>query len=278
MDSTDLRRPARAADAHKGSAGRVLVLAGSPGKTGAALLAGLSAIRCGAGLVTLAARGAARAALDAKVVELMTTEIPEALEAGVSCALREASARDAAVLGPGVGTEGLAHTFLTRVALELEVPTVLDADALTAFASAPGALVGCRGPRVLTPHPGEAAAMLGQDTSAIQADRYGAATRLAGLAGHVVVLKGARTVIAAPDGRMAVCVEGTPALATGGTGDVLAGIIAAHLVHWDPFQAACQGVLLHALAGVLAARGDRGLLAHEVADALPSVLADARDG
>jgi NAD(P)H-hydrate epimerase len=277
IDTSDLVRPTRPHDAHKGNAGRVLVIAGSPGKTGAALLAGMGALRTGAGLVTLAARGAARAALDAKVVELMTAEIPEALEAGISTTIREAATRDAAVLGPGVGTEGVAHTFLTRVALELEIPTVLDADALTAFASAPGALVGCRGPRVLTPHPGEAAALLGLDSASVQADRYGAASRLANLAGHVVVLKGARTIIASPDGRLAVCVEGTPALATGGTGDVLSGIIAALLVHWDPFQAACQGVLLHALAGVHAARGDRGLLAHEVADAVPSVLATAAD-
>ena len=275
LDTSDLRRAPRALDAHKGTAGRVLVIAGSPGKTGAALLAGMGALRTGAGLVTLGARGAARASLDAKVLELMTTEIPEALEAGVSTAIREAASGDAVVLGPGVGTEGVARTFLTRVALEIAVPTVLDADALTAFASAPGALIGCRGPRILTPHPGEAAALLGTDTASVQADRYGAATRLAALAGHVVVLKGARTIIASPDGRLAVCVEGTPALATGGTGDVLSGILAALLVHWDPFEAACQGALLHALAGVHAARGDRGLLAHEVADAVPSVLASA---
>lgn len=275
LDASDLRRAPRARDAHKGSAGRVLVIAGSPGKTGAALLAGLGALRTGAGLVTLGARGSARSALDAKVVELMTIEIPEALEAGVSTAIREAAGQDAAVLGPGVGKEGVARTFLTRVALELELPTVLDADALTAFAGVPGALVGCRGLRILTPHPGEAAALLGLDTASVQADRYGAASRLASLAGQVVVLKGARTIVASPEGRIAVCVEGTPALATGGTGDVLSGVLAALLVHWEPFEAACQGVLLHALAAVHAARGDRGLLAHEVADAVPSVLAGA---
>lgn len=268
----DLALGRRAEDTHKGSAGRVLVLAGSPGKTGAALLAGLGALRCGAGLVTLGARGAARAALDAKVVELMTTEIPEALEAGVSAALREGSSRDAAVLGPGVGLDPTARAFLERTAMELTVPTVLDADALTAFAGSISKLKDARGPRILTPHPGEAAALLGVSTEVIQADRYGAATALADGANATVVLKGARTVIAVPGGRLFVCVEGTPALATGGTGDVLSGVLAACLVHLSPAEAACQGVLLHALAGMHAARADRGLLAHEVADALPSVM------
>jgi hydroxyethylthiazole kinase-like uncharacterized protein yjeF len=147
----DLALGQRAEDTHKGSAGRVLVLAGSPGRTGAALLAGLGALRCGAGLVTLGARGAARAALDAKVVELMTTEIPEALEAGVSAALREAASRDAAVLGPGVGLDPTARAFLERTAMELTVPTVLDADALTAFAGSHRQAEGRQ--RAPYPHP-----------------------------------------------------------------------------------------------------------------------------
>jgi NAD(P)H-hydrate epimerase len=229
-------------------------------------------MRTGAALVTLAARGA-RAALDAKVVEMMTAEIPEALEASVGAALAEASSRDTCVLGPGVGVDAGARAYLERLALALPLPTVLDADALTAFAGRAGALKSAVAPRVLTPHPGEAAQLLGAETRAVQANRFAAATTLADAAGAVVVLKGARTVIAAPNVALEVITEGTPALASGGTGDVLAGIIAARLVHAPPRLAARQGVLLHALAGMRAARADRGLLAHEVADAVPDVIA-----
>jgi NAD(P)H-hydrate epimerase len=272
IDASDLDVEPRPRDAHKGTAGRVLVLSGSPGKTGAAVLCGLGALRTGAALVTLAARGA-RAALDAKVVEMMTAEIPEALEASVSTALAEAATRSACVLGPGVGIDAGARAYLERLALALPVPTVLDADALTAFAGRASALKEAIAPRVLTPHPGEAAQLLGVETAAVQADRYAAARTLSDASGAVVVLKGARTVVAAPGAALEVIMEGTPALATGGTGDVLAGMVAARLVHAPPRLAARQAALLHALAGARAARADRGLLAHEVADAVPDVLA-----
>jgi hydroxyethylthiazole kinase-like uncharacterized protein yjeF len=272
LDLSDLAIAPRPRDAHKGTAGRVLVLAGSPGKTGAALLAGQGALRAGAALVSIGARGA-RAALDAKVVEMMTVEIPEAREAAVAAALAEAVGRDACVLGPGVGTDGSARAYLERLASELPVPTVLDADALTALAGRAKALRAAAGPRVLTPHPGEAAQLLGTSVAAVQADRFAAAVALAETSGAVVVLKGARTVVAAPGAPLEVITEGTPALATGGTGDVLAGIVAAFLVHEPARRAAAQAALLHALAGMRAAHGDRGLLAREVADAVPGVLA-----
>jgi hydroxyethylthiazole kinase-like uncharacterized protein yjeF len=272
LDRSDVAPSPRPLDAHKGTAGRVLVLAGSPGKTGAALLAGHGALRAGAALVTIGARGA-RAALDAKVIEMMTVEIPEALEAAVAVARAEAAGRDACVLGPGVGTDAAARAYVERLAIELPLPTVLDADALTAFAGRAKALRAAAGPRVLTPHPGEAAQLLGGAVGAIQADRFAAASEIADATGAVVVLKGARTVVAAPGEPLEVITEGTPALATGGTGDVLAGIVAALLVHATPRRAATQAALLHALAGMRAAHGDRGLLAREVADAVPGVLA-----
>lgn len=268
--------PPRARDAHKGSAGHVAVFAGSPGRTGAALLAGVGAMRAGAGLVTLAPRGPARAALDAKVVELMTTEIPEALEAGVAAALRECAGRASGVLGPGLGLDATARAFATRVAVEAPIPLVIDADALTALATDPAALRQARAPRVLTPHPGEAGRLLAIGTAEVQAARYRAAEQLAARTGQVVVLKGARTIVASP-GRLAVCPAGTPALGVAGTGDVLSGIVAAMLAAIeDPFDAACAAVLAHAIAGELAAESDRGLLAHEVADAVPRALAAAR--
>jgi NAD(P)H-hydrate epimerase len=279
-DALARERARRPEDAHKGVAGRVLVVGGSPGRTGAALLAGLGAVRGGAGLVTLAARGAARAALDAKVVELMTREVPEALEAGVAAVLADAGRTDAAVLGPGLGEDEAARRFARRLAVELPVPTVLDADALNAFSSDEGAalanLARAVAPRVLTPHPAEAARLLGSDVQSVQRDRYDAARKLASVTGHTVVLKGARTVIAGE--QLFVCAAGTPALGVAGTGDVLAGVIAAQLVEAarrrkGAFWAAWTGALAHALAGERAAAGrDRGLLAHEVAEAVSFVL------
>jgi NAD(P)H-hydrate epimerase len=274
-------RTARPRDAHKGSAGHVLVVAGSPGRTGAALLAGIGALRAGAGLVTLAARGAARAALDAKVVELMTREVPEALEAGVAAVLSEASRVESAVLGPGLGDDDTSRRFARRLALELPIPTTLDADALNAFASDDGGVAGqltrAVAPRVLTPHPAEAGRLLGVTTEEVQRDRYASARRLADLTGQVVVLKGAHTVVAGAE--LVVCERGTPALAVAGTGDVLAGVVGALLAEdarrpgARTFDAAWRAVVAHALAGERAAAGrDRGLFAREVADAVSFVL------
>lgn len=273
---------ARAVDAHKGTGGHVLVIAGSPGKTGAALLSGLGAIRAGAGLVTLAARGAARAALDAKVVELMTREVPEALEAGVGAVLGDASRAAAAVLGPGLGLDDGARAFVRRLALELPIPTVLDADALRALDEPLlASLSRAAAPRVLTPHPAEAAALLGVSTDEVQADRFAAAQRLASLTRQIVVLKGARTIVAM-QGVVAVCDRGTPALGVAGTGDVLSGVTGALLADaraldaHAAFSATWRAVVAHALAGERASEGrDRGLLASEVAESVSFVLAAA---
>ena len=281
---------ARARDAHKGTGGHVFVVGGAPGKTGAALLAARGALRGGAGLVTIAARGAARAALDAKAVELMTREVPEALEAGVRAVLDDAKRAAAFVVGPGLGTDDGTQAFVQRIALELPVPTVLDADALAPFCGPNLVLLQrAKARRVLTPHPAEAARLLGIDTEDIQRDRYSAAAELASQSGQIVVLKGARTIIATsamaqPLGKHAhadtyVCGEGTPALGVAGTGDVLAGVIAAALASKDMLtktwtDRVCEAVVAHALAGVLAAAGrDRGLFASEVADAVSYVLA-----
>lgn len=282
LEASDAARwlPRRSLDAHKGSAGHVLVVAGSAGKTGAAVLTGRGALRGGAGLVTLAARGAAREALDRKVVELMTSALSEAAEPARAEVLALARGKRAAAIGPGLGLDDDGKALAVALARALPVPAVIDADALTALAEA--GLEGVRdaaAPRVLTPHPGEAARLLGVATEEVQRDRYGAARRIAERTGHVVVLKGAGTVIAEPSGRVAVCPLGTPALGAAGTGDVLTGVIAAALASVEtPFEAACAGVVLHAKAGELAARSDRGMLAREVADRLPRALELARRG
>jgi NAD(P)H-hydrate epimerase len=271
---------ARPRDAHKGTGGHVFVVGGSPGKTGAALLSARGALRGGAGLVTIAARGGTRAALDAKVIELMTREVPEALEAGVRTVLEDAKKASAFVVGPGLGTDEATQTFTRRIALEVTTPMVLDADALAPFSGAQlTQLQRAQGPRVLTPHPGEAARLLGIDTDDVQRDRYSVCAELALRSGHIVVLKGARTIVQGPNTHAYVCAEGTPALGVAGTGDVLAGVIAAALASKDStaksrIDSVCEAVLAHALAGARAAEGrDRGLFASEVADAVSHVLA-----
>jgi hydroxyethylthiazole kinase-like uncharacterized protein yjeF len=278
MEARDVARwvASRAADAHKGAAGHVLVLAGKEGRTGAALLCGLGALRSGAGLCTLAARGDAQRALDAKVIELMTAALPEDPETALDRALELASDKQSAVVGPGLGLDDAGRALCRQLALALPVPTVLDADALTALGTDYGLLRSAAGARVLTPHPGEAACLLGVSSTEVQADRYAAAQRLAEHAGCVVVLKGAHTIVAEPSGRMRVCPTGTPAMAVAGTGDVLAGAIGAALTQTEPFDAASAAVYLHGLEGELAADADRGLLASELAAALPRALSQCR--
>jgi NAD(P)H-hydrate epimerase len=278
IEAADVREllPLRAADAHKGRGGHVLVVAGSPGRTGAAVLSGHGAMRAGAGLVTLCPRAGARAALDAKVLEIMTSDMPAELDAAVAHVVEEMKKKHSAVVGPGLGTDDGGSKLAERLALELKAPCVLDADALTAFSGRAKELQKAAGPRILTPHPAEAARMLGCSTEELQADRYQSALRLAAESAAVVVLKGARTVIATPDGRIRVCPLDVPALAVAGTGDVLTGIIAALLAQLSAAEAALCAVYLHAAAGAHAAVADRGLLAHEVADAIPQVLATLR--
>jgi hydroxyethylthiazole kinase-like uncharacterized protein yjeF len=266
--------PVRAADAHKGTNGHVLVIAGSAGKTGAALLSASAALRMGAGLVTLASDPETRRALDHKVVEIMTAEIDAADR--VASALLLSQGKSAAVLGPGLGLVAEAQAFAYALALSLPLPCVLDADALSALGPRLATLREAAAPRVLTPHPGEASRLLGCSTAEVQGNRMKAARALAEGSGQVVVLKGARSIVVEPQGRLRVASAGTPALGTAGTGDVLAGVIAALLVSLPPFEAALAAVELHARAGALAARSDRGMLASDLLPLLAVALEQCR--
>ncbi len=268
-DLATLRTP-RAADAHKGTFGHVFVLAGSVGRTGAARMVADAAMRAGAGLVTIGTTAEALPQIGAQVYEVMT-------EVGFGGDVERMAARlatrDAVVVGPGMPVDAAHHAFLLDLLPRVEVPAVIDADALNHAAASPGVLRR-GGPRVLTPHPGEAARLLGATTREIQADRPGAATRLARLTGAVVVLKGAHTLVARPDGRLAICPAGNPGMATAGMGDVLAGVIGALLARGlSPEEAAEAGVLWHARAGDVAA--ERGtpttLIARDVIAALAEV-------
>jgi hydroxyethylthiazole kinase-like uncharacterized protein yjeF len=271
--------PVRRPEAHKGDAGRVLVIAGSPGKSGAAHLALAGALRGGAGLVTLAARGAVLPFALAGRPEAMSVELPGEgpLALGDLDALADAArSADALVIGPGI-PRGRETPLLLRSLLERAgVPAVLDADALNALAERPDLLAGLPVPVILTPHPGEMARLVGGSVASVQEDRIAIAAARAREWGCVVVLKGARTVVASPGSPPSVVPAGNAGMATGGTGDVLAGLAGALLASkLPPFDAARVAAFAHGLAGDLAALrlGQRGLLAGDLADALGEVWA-----
>jgi ADP-dependent NAD(P)H-hydrate dehydratase / NAD(P)H-hydrate epimerase len=262
--------PPRRPDAHKGDFGRVLAVAGSVGKSGAAVLCGTAALRAGAGLVTVATPAEVQPVVAAARAELMTEPLPA--DRLARC-LELAAGADAVVLGPGLGTgaRGLARGLAAAVA----VPLAIDADGLNALAPASAHAWPRARATVLTPHPGEMARLLGLTTAEVQADRLAAARALAGTTGAVVVLKGQRTVVARPDGFAAVNPTGNPGLAKGGTGDVLAGIVGALLARGcDAWTAAVAAVFVHGRAGDLAAArtGVESLLAGDVVDALGEAI------
>ncbi len=268
---------------HKGTYGHVLVVAGAAGTAGAAALAALGALRAGAGLATVAAPASLCPALEAKLWEAMVRPLPEGADGALDAsALAEvldlAAARDAVVLGPGLTTRPGAAAVIREAARRLAVPTLLDADGLNALGG-PEELAGLRGaagPRVLTPHPGEMGRLLGRGTREVEADRPAAARAAAAASGAVTLLKGARTLVARPDGALAVNPTGNPAMASGGMGDVLSGVIGALLAQGlDAAAAAELGAYLHGAAGDLGAAevGPAGLLATDVAARIPRALA-----
>lgn len=265
----------RPLDAHKGTFGHVLVVAGSPGRTGAARLAVEAAQRAGAGLVTVALPAAAHPLLAPALCEAMYLDAFAGEDAAAAAAAlaAEAGTRDAVVLGPGMPTSAFAGAVLADLLPRLAGPVVLDADALNHLAADPERLRAVPG-AVITPHPGEAARLLGTSTAAVQADRPGAAAALAARTGAVTVLKGAHTLVASPAGTLAICPAGNPGMATAGMGDVLAGVIGALLARGlAPTVAAEAGVYWHARAGdrARALRSESALIARDVIDALAEV-------
>jgi NAD(P)H-hydrate epimerase len=254
---SDLLEP-RPRSAHKGNFGHVLVLGGASGYTGAARMAAEAALRCGAGLVSLATHPEHAALMNLTRPELMCHGVAEA------CALDPLLERATAVaVGPGLGRSDWARELLSKV-LASNLPLVVDADALNLLAGQ-----GTRRDNwVLTPHPGEAGRLLGVTTADIEADRFTAAHNLWVAYGGTIVLKGAGTLICNGSRTPpAVCSDGNPGMASGGMGDLLTGLIAAFIAQkFEPEEAACMGVCLHAAAGDAAATdsGERGLLASDL--------------
>jgi len=251
-----------------------LIVAGSAGKVGAPQLVARGVMRAGAGLATIATWTEAAQAIESHTLEAMTSRIDrDDLSGSVDRALE---GKQVVVVGPGLGLDRDARTVVEYVLAAWHGPIVVDADALTMFAGRPSVLMAAKHP-ILTPHSGEMARLLSKTPREVEDDRFRAARELVALTGAVVVLKGAHTIIAGPDSRLAVCPVACPALATAGSGDVLGGIIAAMACSLDGFEAACAGVMLHALSGQAWSRAhagaDRGLFASEIADGLTGFFA-----
>jgi ADP-dependent NAD(P)H-hydrate dehydratase len=275
--------PTRSLESHKGDFGRVLIVAGSRGMTGAAVLCGSAALRGGAGLVKVAVPAEALSTVAAGNPCYMTAALPQDSEGRIAAnaltmllTLREE--HDVIAVGPGLGRSADLTTLLANLVELCKKPMVIDADGLNAFIGHADKLHASSGPRIITPHPGELARLIQSDTQTVQVQRRESAVAFAQAHGCVVVLKGQGTVVT--DGRRVyVNTTGSPGMATGGTGDVLTGVIAALLgQHLPAFEAAQLGVHVHGLAGDLArdAVGEVSMIATDLLDFLPIPLRQAQ--
>jgi ADP-dependent NAD(P)H-hydrate dehydratase / NAD(P)H-hydrate epimerase len=271
--------PRRGSDSTKFAAGNVMVCGGSTGLTGAPCLASEAAARAGAGYVTALVPASLNSVFEIRLLEVMTVPLSDLdgviVTAALPALLERTGRADALVLGPGLGRDDQTMSFARDAARQVEVPLLLDADGLNAHAGSIELLAERRAPTVITPHAGELGRLLGVESSEVQAHRLSHVREAARRSRSIVVLKGDDTLVAAPDGRVAVSRGGAAALATAGTGDVLSGVIAAFLAkHMDPFQAASAGVFVHAAAGRLASReiGAEGVIARDVIESLPKAL------
>ena len=268
------RLPERSAEAHKNRMGHLLVVAGSPGKAGAALLAGRAGLRTGAGLCTVATHAGVSGHLEGRVPDLMV----EGLDMDGSPAadlVPVAEGKSCIAIGPGLGTGPEAARLVESVFAMDDMPVVADADAISIFAGRHQDMNRKFKETVLTPHPGEMARLLGIGTEEVQADRLGVAAKAAAQTGAVVVLKGPHSVVAHPDGRTVLNLSGSSALAKAGSGDVLTGIIGALLaMGMDAWGASRLGVYLHGVSGDLVAEevGEHSLLASDLIDFIPLAI------
>lgn len=270
----------RQADAHKGRAGHVAVLSGSPGKTGAATLICQAAGRVGAGLVTLMVPHSLNPILEVKLTEAMTLPIPEtsehtAAEAAFTPVMDFLQGKSALAMGPGLSLHPETRALMRQLVAAVPLPMVLDADALTALSDDLSPLKSAPTPPVLTPHPGEMARMLHENVATVRDNRLDIAASFSKEHNVVLVLKGHRTVIAAPDGRLAINGSGNPAMASGGMGDALTGMIAGFIAQgFEAFQAACLGVYVHGAAADqrIGSIASRGLMAGDLLEEIPSVI------
>ena len=276
----------RVADAHKGTTGHLLVVAGATGKTGAAALSALAGLRAGAGLVTLGIPEKLNAALGPRSLEVMTCPLPQTADgnlsdAGTDTILSLLADKKCLAIGPGIGTAAETGKLVHRLIVESPVPVVVDADGLNLLAEDLDLLKEKKAEIVLTPHPGEMARLIRSTPAAVQADRINCARDFARTRQVHVVLKGARTVVAHPDGGIYIIPTGNPGMASAGMGDVLTGIIAGLVTQGiSPAASARMGTYLHgAAADMLAKRlGPVGFIASDVISILPETVSAVSTG
>ncbi len=277
IDECSLSMSPRSPASHKGTYGHLLVVAGSRGKTGAAILAVQGALRCGTGLVSLCSPALLDTVYETSLLEAIT--VPMRSDSALtiedySLIMDSMEGKRAVVLGPGLGQEPDTEDMVRKLYQECQLPMVVDADGLNILASSQGLVSNPGGPRIITPHPGEMSRLTGKSTSKIQKNRLQTAADFASQNKLIVILKGAGTIIAAPDGRIAINSTGNPGMASGGMGDVLAGIIGGLLCQgYSEWDACCLAVFSHGLAADRLAQCHRfGYLASEVAAELPDVF------
>ncbi|HEY4708259.1 MAG TPA: NAD(P)H-hydrate dehydratase [Thermodesulfobacteriota bacterium] len=278
----DLRKSLkpRKPESHKSTHGHLLVLAGSPGMTGAAYMAAVSAMRAGAGLATLGVPESLNGIMEVKTTEVMSIGLPETPERTLGTVSFDAikamlPGKTAVIIGPGVGSSVEMMRLIEMLVREVRVPLVIDADGLNSIAPKAAMLKEAKAEVVLTPHPGEMARLLDVGAKDVQSDRMGSALRLVEMTGATVVLKGAGTIIAAPSGRVYINSTGNPGLATAGTGDVLAGMLGGFLAQgYSPEEAASAAVYIHGLAGdeVKKTQGELGMMAMDLVPLIPRLL------
>jgi hydroxyethylthiazole kinase-like uncharacterized protein yjeF len=281
-DDVSSSLPRRRPEAHKGDCGRVLVVAGSRGMAGAAALASRAALRTGAGLVFLATPESVASQVSAGNTEVIVIPLPETSQgaihrSAVDRILDKAARCDALVVGPGLTASQDSSIIVEALSSKCRVPMVLDADALNVLAGRPEIRRQSAAPVILTPHPGEMSRLTGAKIEDIEADRLGWARRAASLLGAVVVLKGARTVTATPDGFAYLNPTGNPGMATAGSGDVLSGVVGSLMAQGVPsVRAAISAVFLHGLAGDIAALevGVHGMVAGDILLRIPKAYHD----
>ncbi len=267
-------------DAHKGDFGHLLVVAGSPGKAGAAAMTAKSALRTGTGLVSVGTPNGLVPIIQQQVFESMCIPSAESIDGTIGLGaenelLKVAAKMSACAIGPGLSTHYETVQMVRSFLQQITIPVVIDADGLNALAGSLEVLRKTRGPVIMTPHPGEMARLSGISISDVQKDRIGIATVFAAKYKVTLALKGAGTVIATPDGLVYINTTGNPGMATGGTGDALTGMIGSLLAQGHAsLQAVCLGVYLHGLAGDLAAKekGEAGMIAGDLIEKIPQAL------
>jgi NAD(P)H-hydrate epimerase len=272
--------PRRRQDTHKGDFGHVFVVAGSRGMTGAAFLASQAAMLSGSGLVTCGIPKSLNPIMEVKLTEAMTLPLPEIKEGALAASAEKqildfSRKADVVALGPGISRHDEAQKLTVGLLKKIAKPVVLDADGITALAKNVGILKQRKAPTVLTPHPGEMARLVKKEARVIQAGREKAAGEFAKKYNTVLVLKGRRTIVAAPTGALYVNKTGNSGMSTAGVGDVLTGMISSFIGQGiNPYSAAVIGVYLHGLAGDMAARekGQFSLIASDLLTKLPQVI------